>query len=258
MEYFFKRLLSDRRSIFMFLLFLALMLSDVFMLYKSFGGYAPNYSTFLAGNSEGHYAQMLLLWLLPVYLVFGTSYWLLSDFNSGNLLSIVIRTDRKYYWKVYNQVNFFYGFSLLFLSAVVNYGAVAIIFRKETAVPFMVEHSISIGDIQTLFHNSILWELSYPGLSNLIHIIMGAIITGCMSVIISTINIFTQSIYYTVFIVISLWYLLISITPSIMVSFQPFTEYSFKLKFMYLITIVFLMMLCLVIQRKWWLSYDFL
>ncbi|EOH95785.1 hypothetical protein UAY_03211 [Enterococcus moraviensis ATCC BAA-383] len=257
MEYFFKRLFSDRRSNFIFLLFFVLMLIDVFMLYKSFGGYAPNYSTFLAGNSEGHYAQMLLLWLLPVYLVFGASYWSLSDFNSGNLLSIMIRKDRKYYWKVYNQVNFFYGFCLMFLSAVINYGAVTIIFRKEKAVPFMVEHSISVGDFQTLLHNSILWELSHPGLSNWIHIIMGAVITGCMSVIISTVNIFTKSIYYTVFIVISIWYLLISITPSIMVSFQPFTEYTFSLKFMYLISIILLMSICLIIQRKWWLNYDF-
>ncbi|OEG12890.1 hypothetical protein BCR25_05200 [Enterococcus termitis] len=257
MRYFFRRLFSDKRSCFIFLLFFMLVLLDIFLLYKSFGGYVPNYSTFLAGNSEGHYAQMLLLWLLPIYLIFGTSSWLLSDFNSGNVLSVTARSSRKYYWKSYNQINFLYGFCLVFITMLINYMLVSVIFIKETTVPFLIEKSVNIFDFKIFLTNSIYWELNYPVLSNFLHIIMVAVMAGCMSVIISTINIFTKSLYYTVFIVISIWYLLISFTPSIMVVFQPFTEYSFALKIAYFISCIVLFFICLIIQRKWWLEYDF-
>lgn len=257
MSYFYKRLLSDKRSCFIFLFFFSLVLLDPFLLYQSFGGYDPNYSTFLAGNSEGHYAQMLVLWLLPIYLIFGTSAWVLADVNSGNVLSVIGRTNRKYYWKVYNQVNFLYGFSLIFIPMILNYVFVTVIFRKETTVPFMIEQSVKLVDFQRFFYDSIFWELSHPELSNILHITMVALTAGCMSVMIATINIFTKSFYYTVFIVISLWYLLISITPSIMILFQPFTEYSIASKMLYFISSVLLLTVCLVIQKKWWLQYDF-
>lgn len=256
--YFLRRLFKDKRSSFIFLFFFIVVLLDIVMLHRSFGGYEPNHSTFLSGNSEGHYAQMLLLWLLPIYLIFGTSSWQLSDFNSGNVLSVISRADRKYYWRIYNQVNFIYGFSLIFISTLTNYAVVSIAFRKVEIVPFLVEKSVAINDFQTFLHSSIYWELSHPELSNLFHIVIASLIVGCMCVIISTINIFTKSFYYTIFIVISIWYLLISLTPSIMVAFQPFTEYPISLKLMYLVFSVFLLVISLLIQRKWWKENDFI
>lgn len=76
----------------------------------------PAYSSFLAGSSMGHFTQILLFWILPLYflLLYSDSYT--TDRNYGYLKCLLSRTGRKNYYKNKFKIAFLAPIILMFSS----------------------------------------------------------------------------------------------------------------------------------------------
>jgi len=179
-----------------------------------------NQSTFLAGNSFGHYMQMALLWLLPVYLMLSTSSWFCIDCKNQTHKILILKFGKKKYLKFYLLTVFLSNFFVFFINFLINYLLAFIINNSGKFSPYGINFNLDGSDLAL--------QLNHPIISNLIFIVITCLLIGIFSVFISCISFIFSKISYTFFVAMLIWLLLLTGDFSVMLIFQPFAEYSFS------------------------------
>lgn len=114
MKYYLYRLFHNQNFKMVFILLFIFMNIDLLILNYQMSDYHPDFSTFLAGGSLGHFMQMLVLWLLPIYLLLGESSWFIHDEKTRNSFILTTKFGKRKYIKLY-LLNVFLSTFLLFL-----------------------------------------------------------------------------------------------------------------------------------------------
>lgn len=221
MKYYWFRLKNNRNYKIVFILIFIFMNIDLLILNLQMNDYDPNHSTFLAGASFGHYAQMLILWVLPAYILLGASSWYSIDEKTKNSSILITRFGKKKYITKYLLSVFISSFFLIFINLLINYILALFINKGGTISAFAQSWNdySSIGDLQ--------FQLGNPILTNLIFIITTSFFIATFSVFISCLSFIFTKISYVFLLSFVLWLILITGNHSILLTFQPFTEYSF-------------------------------
>lgn len=199
--------------------------ADYYFHKAAYGNVPPSYAlhpvaaAFLSGNSIGHLSQMLLLWVLPLFLLLIYSGSVVTEKNKGYLNIIYTKMNKRDY--VLNKIGaaFAIGFMVMFISLMLNFGLSNILFSSGS----------SFGGLETMVgHVHGLFDLSfrYPSLTYFFYVLSTSFIAGTVSafsVPMAFVFSSTWALYPVIFFV---WLLLIINPYSITYAMQPFIEFG--------------------------------
>lgn len=213
MAYYLYRFRNNKNFKIVFFIIFVLMSVDVYFIHSAAPDLSPNASTFLAGGSLGHYMQMLILWMLPAYLFLASSCWFSIDEKTRYSSILAAKFEKRAYLKKYLLSVFISTFLLFFINFIINYLIVMIV-QTGTYVPYE-----SQGEIEVEL------QQANPVITNLYYIISSSIMIGVFAVFTSCISFVFNKIAFVFLLSFAVWLLLITGEYSIMLAFQPFSEY---------------------------------
>ncbi|MGM0807467.1 MAG: hypothetical protein ACQET8_22440 [Bacillota bacterium] len=223
MEFNLYRLIRNKKSIFIIFLLILYPIIDLILLNGQWQEkFTPNYSHFLVGNSEGHMMQILFLWFLPIYLLIMVCENYIQDLLSGENKIMILKLGKRKYFGTYLFFSFLSSFTIILMTLLIN-----------SILSFIVNHdgvySPTEGVSQTILQARpmLAYQLSHPTTTNIIFIIITSFLVGLLAATITSICFIFPSRKYAYFLSFILWYLLIMGSNSILLVFQPFTEYTF-------------------------------
>ena len=196
--------------------------------------YEPNFATFLPGNSIGHIPQMLLLWILPIYvlLIYSDSY--VREKQSGYNSIIFSKYSRKEIIRTKLLVSFVVFFTIVFIGLFINFILAQIVFKGGTWNP--IEH---LTDMNSVFELSKKWPL----ITNIVYIIMVSLIAGGCGILCTSLSFLIPNYKVLYPVAFLLWVFQIASKYSLMYVVQPFIEYGVD----YIIPALITYNLCIII-----------
>lgn len=222
MKYYYQRLKNNRQFKIAFILLFIFMNIDLLILNYQMPDYNPHHSTFLCGSSLGNYMQMLVLWLLPAYLLLGTSSWFIQDDKTKNSLILTTKYGKKTYLNQYLKTVFLSTFLLFFINFLINYLCAYIINYGE------IQYSM-LGYEYIEPHLSIQYQ--HPFLTNIFFSLITSLFFSFYAIFIACISFIFPKLSYVLLLSFSLWLIFISGNHSILLACQPFCEYSYNYLF---------------------------
>lgn len=244
--------IKDRRSIIFIAIIFALMMADVVMAYFQYNvsdlrsreeeikttdkmyleeaeeeGYHyvtgwiihPACASYLSGATHGHLSQILILWLLPLYVLNIYSDKSISEYNRGYKNAVFMRTGKHKYLRTKILVSFIIPFIVMAVCLVVNFGLTQIVFYGGYGF-----RGAEYGVTNTWSE----FVYSYPNVTYCIYILLSSLAAGCCGVICQSLAIVFKkysTVYVTSFFV---WLILMIIKYPVIDIFQPFTSDDFK------------------------------
>lgn len=224
MLYYLKRLCNDKFKLFVMLVFVSIPFFEILVYLRNIklglSVTQPEFAVFLAGNTAGygHLLQGIALWFLPLYLLILNVEDILQDARSGNRNILVMLWGKKKYMKINMVKGFFVSFALVFITLMINYFMVHLIFRGGTHSPYNVIDA----------NGFMKWSILHPQITNLGYMIVTSLlagISGCVAALLSIACPKRQVVYPVVFL---LWFVPCILKKSLMFLTQPFTEYQPK------------------------------
>lgn len=184
--------------------------------------YHPSYAAFLSGSSEGHIAQMLLVWLLPFYLLilYGDSY--MKEREIGYHSIIKTRKSPKTVYICKLLTGFISGFSVIWFSMIINYVLCLFTFFNGRSFGGIEEF------LEQLPAGLISFSIQSPIMTYIVYIFVFSVISGfyCMTCVALSFCIKSQKILYSI--CFAVWFLQIISPYSITYAIQPFIEYGMR------------------------------
>lgn len=222
-----------------FMIVFVFMNLDLMILKRQMPGLDPNFSTFLAGSSLGHYMQMLILWLLPAYLMLGVAGWFHIDEKNKTSSILTTRLGKKKYLKDYIISTFLTTFFLFFINFLINYAFAFLLNQGNVDAPMVADPE---------YGHDLYLQLLHPILTNFIIIIMTSLFISVYAVFMGSLSFVFNKASYVFLLSFSLWFVLISGNYSILLAFQPFCEFSFThLGSIYAITTILICMTSMIL-----------
>lgn len=233
------RILKSKRSVFFIVLMMLIPILDVIInYYNTFNEYFthsefypngfpnrfilnPSFASFLSGSSRGHIAQMLLVWILPLYLliIYCDSY--IQDKHVGYNNIVFVKSSRKKIIHSKFIVSFLVPFAVSFISLAINFILANILFYGGTDF-YSLQNLVGRGVFGAFFSFSI----THPQLVYCIYILAYSIIAGGCGVFCTGLSFFVpyyKLVYPLAFII---WAVQIVSPFSITFAMQPFIEYG--------------------------------
>lgn len=180
--------------------------------------YHPVVGSFLSGISEGHIAQMLLIWFLPIYsmLIVGDSY--IREFGCGYNNIIFTIEDRKNIVKGKIIVSFFVMFIVSLVSMMVNFCISQIVFLNGNNMLGLEGLGVVNGFVRKC--------LQHPNIAYVMYILMYSIIAGGCGILCSCVSFIIPDNRIAYPVVFFAWILQIISPYSLTYLTQPFIEYG--------------------------------
>lgn len=201
---------------------------DFWMHREAYGGHFaiervdhPCYASFLSGTTRGHMPQMLLLWLLPLFLLLicGDAY--VREHKQGYHYLTETRTKKQDIFRSKIIAAFVTGFAVMLGSLLLNHLLAQLIFRNgisfHGAELYLEETAGLLG-----------WSIQNPVLAYLIYIIVVSLLSGCCAAACVSLSFCLKS-YKTLYSVCMIFWLLQILSPySLTYVMQPFIEYGLE------------------------------
>lgn len=257
------KVIKSKKSIFFITLMLLIpfidLISNMLTVYKdywmhkdAYGGVLsssmvlhPAMGSFLAGGSQGHIAQMLLIWILPIYLmiIYSDSYIREVQYGYNNI--IFSKSNRVTLIKEKFRLSFRIPFFISFISLTINFILAQIIFFGGTDFKGMIIGSGFEGVC-----------LSHPNIAYLLYIIVYSVISGGCGVLCSGISYLIpyDKIAYPV--VFFIWIVQIISPYSLTYAIQPFIEYGPEYFVPALVTFIIIVIGIAAISYRYKVKYD--
>lgn len=207
--------------------------------------YHPSEAAFLSGASHGHITQMLLIWLMPIYilLIYGDSYiWEKSCGYTGIIFS---QYSRKKIVQTKFAVSFLLFFSIIFLSLLLNFLLANLLFMGGSDFKGM-ELMLAEGDLSGWWA----WSLENPFLAYFLYMILYSILAGIFGVVCYAVCYLAPSYKLAYTICFFLWFGQIVSPYSITYAIQPFIEYGPEY-FLPALLIFFVIAFAIVVFSRW-------
>ncbi|PAF36238.1 hypothetical protein CHH58_13385 [Terribacillus saccharophilus] len=182
--------------------------------------YHPAFAFFLAGSSQGHISQILLLWFLPVYFLIICTDNYIEDLKYGYNHILISKMGKNKYIRNKLVFSFITPFITMFLALLINLLFSYILFWGGTS---------SLGIFEMDIEGNTLWELSvqFPLLTNLSYLLLACFLTGLSGLLGASASLIFPDRRYAYPITFFIWFSLVLWEDSIMNLFQPFTEFDF-------------------------------
>ncbi len=230
MEYRLRRLLSEKKKLFMILfliLFPSVEILQVF--YESWKverelPYAM-YATFLSGYSRGHVVQVLYLWFLPLYLLIINGEECIEEFQTGYKNVLVCKFGKRKYIRSKLQSAFLRSGCVVGIGLCLNFILVQIAYRGGRHLRY--EGKYKVFDPRIMPETSLFeWSYTHPVWANIMYIavaILFAALVGTVGTMLAIVLHDRRLVYAITF---ALWFVPIIFKNSFMFVFQPFCEYG--------------------------------
>ncbi len=220
--FFLEKLWKNKFRNAMFVLILIYPLIETLVFAKSFttqGVYRPEECFFLRCNTVGykHLFQVLLLWPLPMYLLtlFSSMYW--NENKTGYRNAIISRIGKKKYIKKGLLLSFGGAFVLVMTSMCLN-----------MLVSFLLFNGGRITRIEMeIINDSFLkWQILHPWMANLLFSFILAFVAGIVAMAGTACTIMSTNLKNVYGVIMAAWFVLLLKKDSIVLLFQPVSEYS--------------------------------
>lgn len=209
-----------RKGLFCIILFYPLLEILLYLYDVTRGGavYYPDYAFFLMCNTAGvgHLPQSLLLWFMPIYCLILTADDCVEDNKIGYRNILICKCGKKRYIKSHLIKSFICIFVMIFSALLINLLMVHLVFRGGQFSPYGEEEYTSA------FYQ---WEISYPLLTNLLFSFITAFFCGLISMVgtMTAIRIKNKKLVYGI--TMLMWFIPFLSKNSIVLLFQPHSEY---------------------------------
>lgn len=238
---------STKGKIIITLLFLLPLVDFLQHIYNDiivFGTYDPEnhpvFTSFLSSSSMGHFTQILLSFILPLYflILYDDSYTI--DRNSGYLKCLISRKGRRDYYLTKFKISFFMPSIIMFLSLILNFFMCLIIFHSGT----------SFGGMEDFYQTMNSWFVfgyNHPYLYYFIYIISYCLVCGLCSILGLCCSILFKNHFVAYPVAFFIWIVQAIIPYGVGNAIQPFTEYGLKYFFIGLAIFVFSVLIVFII-----------
>jgi Protein of unknown function (DUF2705) len=220
-----QRVFNNKLSIFIFILVVLLPCVEIVQLllvsHQVDVKYHPAFAFFLAASSRGHATQVILLWFLPLYFLLLCSDNAIQDHKTGYKYILISKVGKKKYLLKKMGASFCLSFSTMFISLILNFLLVLIIFKEGTFSNSLT--SIKLPD-NLLFTLSI----EHPYIADLAFLSVCSMMAGFAGLLGASTSIFFYDKKYSYTASFFIWFLLVLKRDSLMYLFQPFAEYGFN------------------------------
>lgn len=178
----------------------------------------PAMASFLSGASHGHTAQMLLIWLMPIYvlLIYGDSY--IQEKSCGYTGIIYSQYSRKKIIRTKFATSFLVFFGVFFMSMLLNFILANLIFMGGGRLRGF-EQSLAAGVLSPFE----VWSVQNPVAAYLISMVIYCVLAGCTGVMCCAVCYLFPSYKLAYPICFFIWFIQITMEPSIIYALQPFT-----------------------------------
>lgn len=181
----------------------------------------PAHASLLSGSSLGHFAQMLFIWILPIYLMFIYSDYYIQEKKLGYSDILYTKKSRSQFLKDRFSVSFLLGFAVPFLSLTINYLAAILIFRGGKSFS-------GLEQFPEALHGLALISLQHPYITYAVYILVFSLFSGLFAMLCTSISMLFPQYKLAYPIALLIWYGQIILPNSLTYVFQPFIEYGFK------------------------------
>lgn len=201
----------------------------------------PTVASFLSGSSQGHIAQMLLIWILPLYLLLIYSDFYILEKKIGYSNITYSKISRKELLKVRFLLSFSLPFAILFASLLLNFVLSLIIFHGGQSFLGL--------EMYTDSHSLLSISLKHPYITYIIYIVAFSFLAGGYGVMCSALSLLFPSYKYVYPMAFFIWIIQIMSPYSLTYIMQPFIEYGWKE--IILAGIIFLIIIAIFIFSAW-------
>lgn len=181
--------------------------------------FVPNYAFFLTCNSTrvGHVFQSVFLWFMPLYCLLLCTEDCIEDYATGYKNILVSRIGRKAYVSQHLKKSFTVVFFVVVASLFLNLVMVHIVFYGGQFSPY---------DDEMVLSRFYQWETDLPLAANILFLLVTAFACGLISVAGTMMGIAFHSRKLVYGITMLLWFIPFFQKNSIVLLFQPHSEYG--------------------------------
>ncbi|EAG4503481.1 hypothetical protein CBM20_01850 [Listeria monocytogenes] len=240
MSYYVSRLRSDKLFLISVLLLVVFINIDLYVLIVQKSNYSAMLSTFLTGNSLGHYAQMLVLWIAPVYVLLGPASWYSNDYKCGNDKVLITRYGKKKYVQSNLLMTFISSAVTMILLLTSNLISAMILFSQNKLTPF----GSNPAEFMEYGIDDLTLQLNHQVVTNIVYIVVFSFIYGLLNVLFLSMSFIFIKKSITFFGAMAVWFLCTTGDYAITLAFQPFTEYSMEFQG-YIVGAFFILVSCI-------------
>ena len=223
-----KRILRDRIKLFFVIILLLIPLLDIGQIFNDLSLAPetstpdPRYVAFSALSTVGtnHMLHKIMFWFLPIYLLIITGEDSLEDYDIGYSNILQSRMSRKEYIWGKARNSFCFSFLVIFLSLMLNYGLLQLIFREGEHI--WIEPNLYPAEENRMYTIG----YDHPVVVNLANIMLTAIFSGLISLIGTglALNFHDRKVVYGMTFI--LWFIFVLVENGLMSILHPFTNMS--------------------------------
>ncbi|MFC6385740.1 hypothetical protein ACFP7A_03910 [Sporolactobacillus kofuensis] len=174
--------------------------------------------------------QILMLWFLPIYILIMVSEYYIQDVQSNSQSIHILKVGKRKYFGRQLIFSFIVAFSVMLISLLINFLLVWLINYNGTQDPY----TAALPQLSKIINQHPEFMYSYfiianQTLANLIFILLVSVIVGVLGSGLTAICFFFPKRVYAYFLAFALWFLDITGDHAVMIVFQPFNEYPWKL-----------------------------
>jgi hypothetical protein len=219
----FYRIFKNKKSMFIIWFIILIPFIDLIQLLisqKTFGvNYHPAFSFFLAGSTQGHIGQIVLLWFLPIYFLILCSDEYIQEVKNGYNRIIISKLGQNVYFRTKLFISFIVPCITMFISLTINLIFSYIIFKGGAFSKGFFERDTS-SNLLTDFSQQ------HPFITAFTFLLIVCFFSGLVGVLGASACLVFPDRRYAYPIAYFIWFILIFVKGSVMNIFQPFTEYD--------------------------------
>ncbi|MGP3641300.1 hypothetical protein [Lentilactobacillus hilgardii] len=208
--------------------------------------YHPTITTFLAGNTSGQFLQIIIIWLLPMYLLLISTHRLVDQSQAESNYVTLSRFSKINRYLETSQLTQFIVFMSLFL----------ILFGFDFLLAELLFHN---GQFFMDLENSIKYshllglELQHPNLTYLIYSVIVSAAFALFAVVVQVLVLTLKRPILIYPISLGIWFFMVAMPASSTYFIQPFIEYDWGT---YLSSLISYLLICsiIIIGGNFWLK----
>lgn len=178
----------------------------------------PAAAAFLSGNSGGHLAQMLQIWILPIFLLVIYCDSFIAEKKINYHYTLLTKIRKKDYLNSKFVISFFLPFTICLISLIINFVFSLLLFHGGTGFKGM-ENFIEPNTFSGL-------TMSHPYPTYCIYIIIYCMIAGGCGCLCTGLSFLFPDYKIAYPLAFCIWYIQIMWPFSITYAMQPFIEYG--------------------------------
>ncbi|AMV59941.1 Hypothetical protein ADU71_0262 [Pediococcus damnosus] len=186
----------------------------------------PAMASFLAGNSIGHYGQMILIWLLPVILLNLYTDQHVSEIKNGYQNATLIRESRKKVYQTKLALSAIIPGLLVFISLLLNFVIALLVWHGGKDFSGMEDELQQLKAVKSF--QLLVFQMKHPYGTMVIYIFIFTIMVAIFGMVTQAIVFMFPNYYIAYPFAFLLWIVQIMSPYSSTYFMQPFIEYGLR------------------------------